>query len=184
LCQEERQKFHSMSLVNLLFGKPLASDEDRAEKIGTATGVPIFGLDALGSAAYGPEAALTLLIPLGAAGILLFGGVTDRLIPLLAVGAFLAFTMSQSGMVKHWKRAGGRYSRHSMLINGLGAIATAITAAVVIVSKFAEGAWITLLIIPTLMLLMGGVRAHYRRVDREIAYRGELSTDNLRPPFP
>jgi hypothetical protein len=124
-----------------------------------------------------------VLIFLSGSLLLLFGGVTDRLIPLFAVGAFLAFTMSQSGMVRHWKRAGGRYSRHSMLINGLGATATAITAAVVIVSKFAEGAWITLLIIPTLMLLMAGVRAHYRRVDREIAYRGELSTDNLRPPL-
>jgi amino acid transporter len=124
-----------------------------------------------------------VLIFLSGLLLLLFGGVTDRLIPLFAIGAFLAFTMSQSGMVWHWKRAGGRYSRHSMLINGLGAIATAITTAVVIVSKIGEGAWITLLIIPTLMLLMSGVRAHYRRVDREIAYRGELSVDNLRPPF-
>jgi len=124
-----------------------------------------------------------VLIFLSGLLLLLFGGVTDRLIPLFAIGAFLAFTMSQSGMVWHWKRVGGRYSRHSMLINGLGAIATAITAAVVIVSKLGEGAWITLLIIPTLMLLMGGVRAHYRRVDREIAYRGELSADNLRPPL-
>lgn len=115
--------------------------------------------------------------------LLLFGGVTDRLIPLFAIGAFLAFTLSQSGMVKHWRRTGGRHARRNMLINGLGATATAITIVVVSVSKFKEGAWITLLIIPTLMALMGGVRAYYRRVDREIAYRGGISTDNLRPPL-
>jgi hypothetical protein len=57
-----------MSLLNLLLGRPLASDEARVECVGPAAGIPIFGLDALSSAAYGPEAALTLLIPLGAAG--------------------------------------------------------------------------------------------------------------------
>src|SRR6202051_3531936 len=58
-----------MSLLDFLFGPPLRSDEDREERVGPAAGIPIFGLDALSSAAYGPEAALTLLIPLGAAGI-------------------------------------------------------------------------------------------------------------------
>ena len=58
-----------MRLADLVFGKPLPSSEERAEKIGPASGVPIFGLDALSSAAYGPEAALTILLPLGAAGI-------------------------------------------------------------------------------------------------------------------
>src|SRR5215468_1515191 len=57
-----------VSVVNFLFGPPLATSEERAERIGAAAGIPIFGLDALSSAAYGPEAALTLLIPLGAAG--------------------------------------------------------------------------------------------------------------------
>ena len=57
------------ALIDLLFGKRLASDHERAEKIGTSSGIPIFGLDALGSAAYGPEAALTILIPLGMSGI-------------------------------------------------------------------------------------------------------------------
>ena len=70
--------------------------------------------------------------------LLLFGGVTDRLIPLFAVGAFLAFTLSQAGMVGHWKRTRGPHSRRSMLINGLGAITTAITVVVVIISKFAK----------------------------------------------
>ena len=54
-----------MSLIDLLFGRPLATDEDRAQRVGVSSGIPIFGLDALGSAAYGPEAALTILLPLG-----------------------------------------------------------------------------------------------------------------------
>ena len=59
--------------------------------------------------------------------IVSLAGVTDRLIPLFAVGAFLAFTLSQTGMVFHWRRVGGTGARHSMLVNGLGAVATAIT---------------------------------------------------------
>ena len=58
-----------MKLLDTLLGRPLASWEDRAEKIGAPRGIPIFGLDALSSAAYGPEAALTLLIPLGLLGV-------------------------------------------------------------------------------------------------------------------
>lgn len=58
-----------MTVLDLLLGRPLASDEARGEQIGSLVGVPVFGLDALSSAAYGPEAALTLLIPLSVAGI-------------------------------------------------------------------------------------------------------------------
>jgi len=56
-----------VGIANVLFGRPLASDEDTQQRVGPAAGIPIFGLDALGSAAYGPEAALTVLLPLGAA---------------------------------------------------------------------------------------------------------------------
>jgi hypothetical protein len=114
--------------------------------------------------------------------LLLFGGVTDRLIPLFAVGAFLAFTLSQAGMVAHWKRTGGRHARKSMLVNGIGAVATAVTVVVVIVAKFAEGAWVTLLLIPGLISIMHGVRRHYDRIQREIASRAPLPTDHLFPP--
>ncbi|HEY3739098.1 MAG TPA: APC family permease, partial [Bryobacteraceae bacterium] len=70
--------------------------------------------------------------------LIVFGGVTDRLIPLFAIGAFLAFTLSQSGMVAHWKRTGGPGSAQSMLVNGLGALTTGITVIVVLVAKFSE----------------------------------------------
>jgi amino acid transporter len=120
---------------------------------------------------------------LAAVLLIAFRGVTDRLIPLFAVGAFLAFTLSQAGMVAHWKRAGGTHARHSMLINGLGAIATGITVLIVIASKFVEGAWITLVAIPGILLLMWAVRRHYDRAGRELASPFPLPTERLRPPL-
>jgi hypothetical protein len=103
------------------------------------------------------------------AGLLLiaFKGVTDRLIPLFAVGAFTAFTLSQAGMVMHWKRTGGRGARSSMLINGLGSLATGLTTCAVIVAKFSEGAWITVLAIPGLILLMRAIHQHYEVIRRD-----------------
>jgi amino acid transporter len=96
--------------------------------------------------------------------LVLFGGVTDRLIPLYAVGAFLAFTLSQAGMVVHWRRNRGPHWLKSALVNGLGALVTGITTIVVLVAKFAEGAWITLLFIPLTILLFVTVRKHYHFV--------------------
>ena len=120
---------------------------------------------------------------LSAALLIAFRGVTDRLIPLFAVGAFLAFTLSQAGMVAHWKRTGGAHARHSMIINGVGTIATALTVLVVIVSKFVEGAWITLVAIPGILLLMRAVRRHYDRVGRELSSPHPLPTSKLKPPI-
>ncbi len=122
------------------------------------------------------------LVILAGAILALFGGVTDRLIPLFAIGAFLAFTLSQAGMVLHWKRVGGRHARHSMFINGAGAIATAATTVVVMVSKFAEGAWVTVLMIPALVALMKNVRGHYDRLLNEISSKDPLPTSGFRAP--
>src|SRR5467141_4655061 len=96
--------------------------------------------------------------------LILFGGVTDRLIPLYAVGAFLAFTLSQSGMVVHWWRKRGPHWVKSALVNGLGAFVTGITTSVVLVAKFVEGAWITLLFIPSTIVLFSAVRRHYHTI--------------------
>jgi hypothetical protein len=114
--------------------------------------------------------------------IVIFGGVTDRLIPLFAIGAFLAFTLSQAGMVGHWRRVGGRGSRGSMLINGLGAVATGITVIVVLVAKFVEGAWITVLLIPGLLLLMGKVRRHYHSVFVELRTTEPVDFTSIKSP--
>jgi amino acid transporter len=112
-----------------------------------------------------------------------FGGITDRLIPLFAVGAFLAFTMSQTGMVAHWRRERGAGARRSMLINGIGAGATGITVLIVIVAKFSEGAWITVIAIPGLLTLMYAVNRHYRRVWREIASNTPLPSSREPEPI-
>jgi len=118
-------------------------------------------------------------------GLLLvaFQGVTDRLIPLFAVGAFLAFTLSQAGMVAHWTRVRGPKAAHSIVINGAGALVTGLTVVVVIVSKFREGAWLTLLVIPAILMVMYKVRRHYDRVSSEIAHSEPLAVDRLCPPL-
>jgi amino acid transporter len=118
-------------------------------------------------------------------GILLviFRGVTDRLIPLYAVGAFLAFTLSQAGMVVHWKRHGGAGFRRSMLVNGTGALATGITTAVVLIAKFIDGAWITVLLIPALMWMMLCIKRHYALVGLEINTTSPVETADLREPI-
>jgi len=115
--------------------------------------------------------------------LIVFGGVTDRLIPLFAIGAFLAFTLSQAGMVMHWKRQGGKGSLHRMIINGVGALATGITLFVVLVAKFMEGAWITAILVPLLMIVMSSVKRHYERVDREVAVDHPIRVDNLVEPL-
>ncbi len=125
-----------------------------------------------------------LVLAILAAGLLIaFGGITDNLIPLFAVGAFLAFTLSQAGMVAHWRKAAGPHARQSMVINAAGAICTAVTLAVVLVSKFAEGAWVMLLLMPALLGLFVSVRAHYRNVARDVATTAPLDAVNLQPPL-
>ncbi len=114
--------------------------------------------------------------------LIIFRGVTDRLIPLYAVGAFLAFTLSQAGMVMHWKRNGGPGAARNMFLNGLGAVATGITTVVVLVAKFVDGAWITVLLIPALILMMRSVRRHYSVVAEEIGKTTPVQTANLTEP--
>jgi len=116
-------------------------------------------------------------------GVLLtiFSGVTDRLIPLYAVGAFLAFTLSQAGMVVHWRKHGGGLK--NIAINGVGAIATGITVCVVLVAKFTEGAWITVLLIPAMILLMYSIHRHYERVERETTLERAVNTKTLWEPI-
>jgi amino acid transporter len=126
-----------------------------------------------------------IVVLVGFTGLLLiaFGGVTDRLIPLFAIGAFLAFTLSQAGMVVHWKRQGGQGALRRMIINGVGAIATGITLVVVLVAKFTEGAWITAILVPALILIMSAVKRHYDRVAREIAVDCPMRVANLVEPL-
>ena len=123
-----------------------------------------------------------VLVGLTAVLLILFGGVTDRLIPLYAIGAFLAFTLSQAGMVVHWQRNKGPGSNFRMAVNGIGAVATGITLVVVLVTKFMAGAWITALLVPLMIGLMVLIKHHYRRVSNETHLDTPIHLTNLNPP--
>lgn len=124
-----------------------------------------------------------MLAVLTAILLIVFGGVTDRLIPLYAIGAFLAFTLSQAGMVAHWRKKRGKGAFQSMLVNGLGAIVTGITLVVVLVAKFTEGAWVSALIIVVLLLGMSWVRHHYVTVARETRSFSPLKIHEMKSPI-
>ena len=117
--------------------------------------------------------------------LILFGGVTDRLIPLFAVGAFMAFTLSQAGMVGHWLRTEGGKAWHHIFVNGFGALATGLTMLVIVVAKFVEGAWVVVLLLPAVLIFMRRVRRHYELVGEELELKGGvvLSAENLTPPI-
>ena len=111
-------------------------------------------------------------------------GVTDALIPLYAIGAFLAFTLSQAGMVKHWHKALDDPHRHiKMFVNGLGAVATAVSLIIIVVTKFIYGAWATVLLVPFLLWIMQAVKRHYTRVKLETADITPLRLTGLEPPI-
>jgi amino acid transporter len=126
---------------------------------------------------------ILVLAAMAALLLIIFGGITDNLIPLFAVGAFLAFTLSQSGMVVHWWREPGVAARYRMLVNGLGAFATLITTLVVVVAKFHDGAWIVVLLVPTLIAIMLSVRDHYHNIERSTAAGEEFEPDPYRQPL-
>jgi hypothetical protein len=111
-----------------------------------------------------------------------FGGKSHLLVPLFAVGAFLAFTLSQSGMVIHWWRERGRGWWFKMAFNGLGALATGTTLLVVGVSKFGQGAWITVFLIPLLVALFLAIRSHYRQVAAQLSRTGLPPSLKPSPP--
>lgn len=124
------------------------------------------------------------------AGLLLavFGGITEHLIPLFAIGAFLAFTLSQAGMVMHWRKQlrdskeGATHSRVKLAVNGLGAAATASALGVILVAKFRDGAWITVLALPALLTLFKQVKRHYLWVARQLRTREPLDLSHNEPP--
>jgi amino acid transporter len=126
---------------------------------------------------------ILVLAVLSAILLVLFGGITDRLIPLFAIGAFLAFTFSQAGMVGHWRKVRGRGAIRSMLVNGLGAFATGVTLIVVLVAKFTSGAWVSALLVVGLVACMSWVRRHYRSVSREVSSSSPLVLDPIVPPI-
>ena len=126
---------------------------------------------------------IVVLAVLTAILLIVFRGVTDRLIPLFAIGAFLAFTLSQAGMVEHWRRARGRGAVRSMIVNGLGAVATGITLVVVLIAKFTAGAWMSALLIAGMMATMMWVRRHYDMVAAELQISTPLAIEGIVSPI-
>jgi len=123
------------------------------------------------------------LAAIAGALLIAFGGITDRLIPLFAVGAFLAFTLSQLGMVMHWRRTGGPGARRSLWMNAAGASATTVTLGVIVVSKFTEGAWLTVIVIPLLVLGFTYIRRYYDRLWGELGAPSPLDLSHLARPI-
>jgi hypothetical protein len=112
--------------------------------------------------------------------IVAFGGSVSSLIPLFAIGLFTAFTLSQAGMVVHHWRLRERGWRLGLTINAVGALATSVVTAVILISKFTEGAWIPTLVIPVLVLLFKGIHHHYATVDRALAIEPGIKLPEFR----
>jgi amino acid transporter len=127
--------------------------------------------------------------------VVAFGGDTSRLIPLYAVGVFLSFTLSQVGMVRHWLKAGrvqtssdletgveeqkqAAHWKKSIVVNGLGAIATLIVLVVLVITKFIHGAWIVVVLIPLLVGMFRAIHRHYLDMAMQLTTAG---VEGLRP---
>ena len=115
---------------------------------------------------------IVLLAGFTAALIVLFGGDSHLLVPLFAVGAFSAFTLSQAGMVRHWMRSKEKGWQLKAAINGLGSAATGFTLVVIAASKFVEGAWISIIVIPLVIFLFYRINRHYRSVSHQLSLKG------------
>lgn len=116
------------------------------------------------------------------AGLLLviFKGDTHALIPLYAIGVFVSFTLSQSGMVKRWFEKKGSHWRKKFCVNGVGAVTTGIATIIIASTKFTEGAWIVFFLVTILIMMFRGIRSHYKAVAEQIS----LDRRGNRPPLP
>ena len=119
------------------------------------------------------SAGIVVLAILSIVVLAAFGGRVEALIPLYAVGVFTSITLSQAGMVVHWWRERGRDWRQSIAINGFGALATGTVAIIFAVAKFAHGAWLIVVIIPSLVAAMVFIGRQYRRRELETEVRHE-----------
>jgi K+ transporter len=100
--------------------------------------------------------------------IIIFQANVSRLIGLYAIGVFISFTLSQTGMLLRWRRNKGKNWKFKAAINGLGAIVTAIVVVIIAVYKFTEGAYIVVFLVPLLMVLMLKVKTHYFAISRQL----------------
>ncbi len=112
---------------------------------------------------------ILLLAILASVLVVIFGGRTHGLIPLYAVGVFLSFTLSQSGMVRHWRRLRGSGWQWKAAINGLGAAVTGVVLVIQVLTKFLHGAWVVLLLIPVIVWMFHSIKKHYLAVADQLS---------------
>jgi amino acid transporter len=112
--------------------------------------------------------------------IVVFRADSHALVPLFAIGAFLAFTLSQAGMVVHWFRERGRHWQLKAFINGLGATTTLVALLIIAVNKFRDGAWFVIILIPLLVTIFHRIQLHYKEVAQELTLSG--LPPSLKPP--
>jgi amino acid transporter len=112
-----------------------------------------------------------------------YGGITDRLIPLFAVSALLVFTLSQAGMMIHWKNKKGKGWTVSFALNAAGMIATAAAAVIILISKFTEGAWVIVVLLPVIVIFMLNVNKHYAAVKRQLRNDSALKKEDFSKPL-
>ena len=129
---------------------------------------------------------ITILTLVSGVLIFIFKADVSSLIPLYAVGVFTSFTLSQSGMLRHWLRSDDKSKFYKAIVNGIGALVTLITVLVIAVTKFLTGAWIVILIIPIIMLIFFMIKRHYVAVATQLHFSPEeletldLSRDTYR----
>lgn len=124
---------------------------------------------------------IIILTVISAALLIAFDGVTEKLIPLFAVGAFAAFLLSQTSMVLHWLRKPGPGTRLKLVFNAVGAVTTAVALVIIIAAKFVDGAWVTIIVVPGLVFLLNGIRNHYKKVATEVQEPFAFKPDTTRP---
>jgi amino acid transporter len=123
------------------------------------------------------SAGILMLAALACALLVVFHATTTRLIPLYALGVFLSFTLSQSGMVRHWLKTREPGWRRAAVINGTGAVVTLVVLSIILEAKFAEGAWVVVILIPTLAVIAGVIGRFYRNLTRNLNVPPEAVLD-------
>lgn len=126
-------------------------------------------------------AGILFLSAVAALLLVAFGGITERLIPLFAVGAFLTFTISQVGMVVHWRRQPEGH-RAKLAMNAIGAASTGAALIVILIAKFTEGAWITMIAIPATIVLLRMIKHYYVSLDHQLRKPGPIVIEDVEPP--
>ena len=120
---------------------------------------------------------IVILAVLASLLLVVFGGITNALIPLYAVGVFTAFTLSQAGMVRHHQRLHEQNWRRGVAINAVGSCATAVVLVIIAGTKFTKGAWVPIVVVPLIIAVFTAIKRHYDRVSKVLA----VTPDDVRP---